>query len=199
MTKTEELLALADALEQIINGKYQTPVAKFIADTNKAAAALREYAATLGQEPVAWIGPYKSAWDALNELRKSCAEIIGADPETWPNHGNAPLAIAATLAIARTHMEQGTHPPAPTTQKVCHGIPRIGCNYLAECDSICNKCGQLHAVQFIPPAPTTPLTDEQIDAIPIAFSLELDGDSDIGPALRKFARAVLAAQEAKSV
>jgi len=48
-----------------------------------------------------------------------------------------------------------THPPAPTTQKVCHGIPRIGCNYLAECDSICNKCGQLHAVQFIPPAPTT--------------------------------------------
>ena len=66
------------------------------------------------QEPVAWIGPYKSAWDALNELRKSCAEIIGADPETWPNHGNAPLAIAATLAIARTHMEQGTHPPAPS-------------------------------------------------------------------------------------
>ena len=46
-------------------------------------------------------------------------------------------------------------------------------------------------------APTTPLTDEQIDAIPIAFSLELDGDSDIGPALRKFARAVLAAQQEK--
>ena len=53
MTKTEELLALADALEQIINGKYQTPVAKFIADTNKAAAALREYAGMLDAEPVA--------------------------------------------------------------------------------------------------------------------------------------------------
>lgn len=47
-----------------------------------------------------WLGPYKDASTALNELRKSVAEIIGADPETWPDHGNAPLAIAATLAIA---------------------------------------------------------------------------------------------------
>ena len=59
MTKTEELLALADALEQIINGKYQTPVAKFIADTNKAAAALREYAGMLDAEPVAWMYLYR--------------------------------------------------------------------------------------------------------------------------------------------
>lgn len=52
-------------------------------------------------EPVAWLGPYKDAATALNELRKSVAEIIGADPETWPDHGNSPLAIAATLALAR--------------------------------------------------------------------------------------------------
>jgi len=188
MTKTEELMALADELDGRTYDE-QGPIAK-------AAAALREYAATMDakpvsqtvpdndcvicpgcahqfraipvnvqaqlrrqreqleapttQEPVAWIGPYKSAWDALNELRKSCADIIGTDPKTWPNHGNVPLAIAVTLAIARTHMEQGTHPPAPTAQKVCHGIPRIGCNYLAECETICNKCGQIHAVQFIP-------------------------------------------------
>ena len=66
MTKTE-LLALADALEQIINGKYQTPVAKFIADTNKAAAALREYAGILDAEP--WQSGYetgcKGAWEAM--------------------------------------------------------------------------------------------------------------------------------------
>lgn len=48
-----------------------------------------------------WLGPYNNADDALNELRKSVAEIIGEDPETWPDHGNAPLAIAATLALAR--------------------------------------------------------------------------------------------------
>ena len=141
MTKTEELLALAEMLAAGHTTQF---------NADKAAAALREFAGTMEpdpvgtvthaghvdwydqpppavwtklylhppapttQEPVAWIGPYKSAWDALNELRKSCAEIIGADPETWPNHGNAPLAIAATLAIARTHMEQGTHPPAPS-------------------------------------------------------------------------------------
>ncbi|MCL8385811.1 hypothetical protein [Xanthobacter aminoxidans] len=48
-----------------------------------------------------WLGPYKNADDALNELRKSVAELIGADPDTWPDNGNAPLAIAATLALAR--------------------------------------------------------------------------------------------------
>ena len=182
MTKTEELLALADALEQIINGKYQTPVAKFIADTNKAAAALREYAGMLDAEPVAWM--YTCQKPGTQTVYASVDEN---DSYHWP--------IDQWKSIAKTPLFD--HPPALTTQKVCHGIPRIGCNYLAECDSICNKCGQLHAVQFIPQAPTTPLTDEQIDAIPIAFSLELDGDSDIGPALRKFARAVLAAQEAK--
>lgn len=35
----------------------------------------------------------------LNELRRACARIIGADEETWPEHGNAPLAIAAAFAI----------------------------------------------------------------------------------------------------
>jgi len=149
MTKTEELLALADALKTDRSVSHRP----FRYTCDKAAAALREFAGTMApepvgtvthaghvdwydqpppavwtklylhppapttQEPVAWIGPYKSAWDALNELRKSCAEIIGTDPKTWPNHGNAPLAIAVTLAIARTHMEQGTHPPAPTTQE----------------------------------------------------------------------------------
>jgi len=112
MSKTE-LLALADAL-WFPDVDDDTPASLNDDTMRQASAALREYAALLDQEPVAWIGPYKSAWDALNELRKSCAEIIGADPETWPNHGNAPLAIAATLAIARTHMEQGTHPPAPS-------------------------------------------------------------------------------------
>ena len=147
MTKTEELLALADALKTDRSVSHRP----FLYTCDKAAAALREFAGTMApkpvgtvthaghvdwydqpppavwtklylhppapttQEPVAWIGPYKSAWDALNELRKSCAEIIGTDPKTWPNHGNAPLAIAVTLAIARTHMEQGTHPAAPTT------------------------------------------------------------------------------------
>ena len=44
--------------------------------------------------------PHESAEIALDELRRSCATMIGADPETWPDHGNAPLAIAASLGLA---------------------------------------------------------------------------------------------------
>ena len=35
-------------------------------------------------------------WD---ELRRAAAECIGQDPATWPEHGNAPLAIASALAL----------------------------------------------------------------------------------------------------
>lgn len=48
-----------------------------------------------------WIGPYSTAADALDGLRRAVAEEIGEDPETWPAHGNAPLAIAATVALLR--------------------------------------------------------------------------------------------------
>ena len=27
---------------------------------------------------------------------------------------------------------------------LCKGIPRRGCNYLAPCDTVCNKCGEIH-------------------------------------------------------
>lgn len=56
--------------------------------------------------------------------------------------------------------------PAPKT--ACKGIPRVGCNYLAECDSVCNKCGKVHAVHLIPgvgstaPVERVPLSDEQV-------------------------------------
>jgi hypothetical protein len=36
------------------------------------------------------------AWE---ELRRAIAEMIGADVETWPDHGNAPLAIASYVAL----------------------------------------------------------------------------------------------------
>lgn len=34
----------------------------------------------------------------MEELRKSVAELLG-EPADWPDHGNAPLAIAATMAL----------------------------------------------------------------------------------------------------
>ena len=35
----------------------------------------------------------------LEELRRAVAEIIGQDPDTWPSHGNAALAIASAVAV----------------------------------------------------------------------------------------------------
>ena len=101
----------------------------------------RGHAATMEQEPVAWL--YTCQKPGTQTVYASVDEN---DSYHWP--------IDQWRSIAKTPLF--AHPPALTTQKVCHGIPRIGCNYLAECDSICNKCGQLHAVQFIPQAPTTP-------------------------------------------
>jgi hypothetical protein len=33
----------------------------------------------------------------------------------------------------------------PEQGPLCKGIPRRGCNYLAACDTACNKCGKVHA------------------------------------------------------
>ncbi len=64
-------------------------------------------------EAVQWLGPHANAWDALNETRKAVADIIGAHPDTWPDHGNAPLAIAAVVAIRQNAMERANATPAP--------------------------------------------------------------------------------------
>ena len=52
-----------------------------------------------------WLGPFTTATEALNELRIAVATMMGADPNTWPDHGNAPLAIAAAFGIRQHAME----------------------------------------------------------------------------------------------
>lgn len=62
----------------------------------------RERAATeaIADKPASpWLGPYKDAAEALDELRKACAEMLGYDAETWPRHGNACMAIASAVAL----------------------------------------------------------------------------------------------------
>jgi hypothetical protein len=51
-----------------------------------------------------------------------------------------PLASQAGRQAAinlRAALEQPARP-------LCKGIPRRGCNYLAPCDTVCNKCGEIH-------------------------------------------------------
>lgn len=42
-------------------------------------------------------------WD---ELRRAVAECNGMDANTWPEHGNAPLAIASTVALQQLKLDQ---------------------------------------------------------------------------------------------
>lgn len=35
----------------------------------------------------------------MDALRRMVAEVMGEDPETWPEHGNAALAIASLVAL----------------------------------------------------------------------------------------------------
>ncbi|MGI0014191.1 MAG: hypothetical protein ACREBU_12230, partial [Nitrososphaera sp.] len=44
-------------------------------------------------------------WD---ELRRELAKRIEADPDTWPDHGNAPLAIAAAYSLTVLRRESVT-------------------------------------------------------------------------------------------
>lgn len=53
-----------------------------------------------------WLGPFTTASEALNELRMAIATMMGCDQSTWPDHGNAPLAIAAAFAIRQTALEE---------------------------------------------------------------------------------------------
>lgn len=40
----------------------------------------------------------------LEELRRSIAQLAGEDPDTWPSHGNAALAMAASYALMRNDL-----------------------------------------------------------------------------------------------
>lgn len=56
-----------------------------------------------GLERVAAVEKKLDAWD---ELRKAFAFMLGRDPEQWPEHGNAPLAITASFALMRQRVAQ---------------------------------------------------------------------------------------------
>lgn len=68
--------------------------------------------------------------------------------------------IAAQLAWRDLRIEQleaALATQSPPKEKLCRGIPRPGCNYLAACDSVCNKCGKVHASHLLVAPPAQPL------------------------------------------
>lgn len=107
------------------------------------------HAARAAEAPITrtkWLGPFTDAGQALDETRRAVAALLGADSETWPTHGNAPLAIAAVLANAQRKqieipelteemvdaarplfqgLECGIKTVEGMRDKLCNHIPRI--------------------------------------------------------------------------
>jgi hypothetical protein len=62
-------------------------------------------------------------------------------------------AYAAGVVAGKLEQAQPARPV-----KVCKGIPRVGCNYLAECETVCNKCGEVHSFRAMPDKAPEPCT-----------------------------------------
>lgn len=99
---------------------------------------------------------------------------------------------ASKIEAARAALSEQ---PAPKT--ACKGIPRVGCNYLAECDSVCNKCGEVHAAHLIPgvgfPAPVERV--QLSESVILALLSEHYGARRYAGRFIDFARAVIAEYE----
>jgi hypothetical protein len=50
--------------------------------------------------------PLARALEDMDTIRRMVAEVNGDDPETWPKHGNAPLAIASWLALLKIERDR---------------------------------------------------------------------------------------------
>ena len=174
MTKAEELLALADVL---LGDRYRMSGVAL----RSAAAALREYAGMLDAEPVAWLAAYVNS-DGLPDKYVTTHHELAVENDA--NRSPKPLFF---------------NPPAPSTQapvawmNVKYGT-FFGAGVIAATDRNDDliASGELVRLYTHPPAPTTPLTDAEIEEL--WFNVEAGEDV---AAAKEFARAVLAAQEAK--
>lgn len=70
-----------------------------------------------------WVGDKTGRDPAteLNELRRSVAQLLGEDEETWPQHGNAPLAIAASCALWKQRSEDA-RADAESARRECERV-----------------------------------------------------------------------------
>lgn len=65
--------------------------------------------ATLYQDEAILLRDALAELDRWRGLTDAIHQIIG-EPEGWPNHGNAPLAIAATIRLLQTEIDRNVRP-----------------------------------------------------------------------------------------
>lgn len=98
-----------------------------------------------------FISPVQSAWEAFQ------AGAAQADVST--GEAACQLVDDAVLALYRAgdiSLAPGAGIYQRSAAPTCQGIPRPGCDYLASCGTVCNKCGREHAVRFLSEQPAAP-------------------------------------------
>jgi hypothetical protein len=83
------------------------------------------------RQALAHVQEFKRRWMAVppfgNKVNKATREAVTL----------AHVPVFQLEEALRAALEQPARP-------LCKGIPRRGCNYLAPCDTVCNKCGEIH-------------------------------------------------------
>lgn len=86
-----------------------------------------------------WNGNHATAEDALNTLRQQVAQSLGMDEQTWPEHGDAALAIAG--AFETRYSQAGAWKNTPETLKEVN--QELSNGYSVEFDYFTHKNGEL--------------------------------------------------------
>ncbi len=96
---------------------------------------LREAAQQALEALEAWKDAAPSQWTTRDEKAITDLRAALAQPEPRNQCGET-CERAKLCAVCARGLEQ--------QEPKCKGIPRRGCNYLARCDTVCNKCGEIH-------------------------------------------------------
>lgn len=85
---------------------------------------------------------WKAAYDECEQKYKPALDIW-FEKTDWMQAQAGELGMHKADALKK-RIDDLTAEVERLKQHACKGIPRTGCNYLADCDRVCNKCGKVH-------------------------------------------------------
>lgn len=111
------------------------------------------------------------------EKAKQAMEMLDVSQALLGRSRHHPKILAAYEALrAALAAQPEPHP--------CKGIPRSGCSYLAQCDTICNKCGERCRHRLVPHMPIKPTSDRAAIVDTTYHWREIDEDTPRGTKLQ---------------
>jgi hypothetical protein len=106
-----------------------------------------------------WESDFEETTELRSEFRRHLVLVAGAlmdiewvdSGDLVPGDEDESIAVVLGSTSRGQKMRDAGYTRRPTLREMaepeCKGIPRPGCNYLATCNTVCNKCGKVHAVQ----------------------------------------------------